>query len=64
MALTQSLRLMKQPRCPAISPMTAVHRPTAAIEITKVGYPFMMARGIMKMQINFVKLFLYSVMLF
>ena len=39
MALTESLRKMKQPKCPATSPMTAVHRPIIAIEITKQGYP-------------------------
>ena len=38
-ALTQSLRLMKQPRWPATSPITAVHNPTNAMEMTKVGYP-------------------------
>ena len=39
MAFTESLRKMKQPKCPATSPMTAVHRPIIAIEITKQGYP-------------------------
>ena len=39
MALTPSLRLMKQPRWPATSPMTAVQAPIMKIEITKVGYP-------------------------
>ena len=38
-ALTQSLRLMKQPRWPATSPITAVHKPTNAMEMTNVGYP-------------------------
>jgi len=38
-ALTPSLRWMKQPRWPATSPMTAVKRPMEIIEVTKVGYP-------------------------
>ena len=43
MALTPSLRLMKQPRCPAMSPMTAVQSPMNMMETTKVGYPLAMA---------------------
>ena len=39
MALTESLRKMKQPKCPATSPITAVQRPIMAMEITKQGYP-------------------------
>ena len=39
MALTPSLRLMKQPRCPAISPIIAVLAPMKRMETTKVGYP-------------------------
>merc|ERR1712203_480416 len=39
MALTQSLRLMKHPRCPAMSPITAVFAPMKRMEITNVGYP-------------------------
>ena len=39
MALTESLRKMKQPRCPATSPMMAVQTPIMAIERTKQGYP-------------------------
>ena len=38
-ALTPSLRLMKQPRWPATSPMTAVQAPMKAIEMTNVKYP-------------------------
>jgi len=37
MALTESLRKMKHPKCPATSPMTAVHTPIMAMEITKQG---------------------------
>ena len=36
-ALTESLRKIKQPKWPATSPMTAVHRPIIAMEITKQG---------------------------
>ena len=39
MALTESLRKMKQPKWPATSPMTAVQRPIMAMETTKHGYP-------------------------
>ena len=35
-ALTPSLRLMKQPRCPAISPIIAVQAPMKRIETTNV----------------------------
>jgi len=38
-ALTQSLRLMKQPRCPATSPIMAVQPPMKKMAMTKVGYP-------------------------
>ena len=38
-ALTPSLRLMKQPRWPAISPIIAVLPPMKRIDMTKVGYP-------------------------
>ena len=38
-AFTPSLRLMKQPRCPATSPMTAVQAPIMKMAMTKVGYP-------------------------
>ena len=48
MALTQSFKLMKQPRCPATSPMTAVQSPTAAMEMTKVGYPLKMPENFCK----------------
>ena len=40
MALTESLRQMKQPNCAATSPMTAVQIPIMTIERTKQGYPF------------------------
>jgi len=36
-ALTQSLRLMKQPRWPATSPIIAVQPPMKKIERTNVG---------------------------
>ena len=36
-ALTESLRKIKQPKWPATSPMTAVQRPIIAMEITKQG---------------------------
>ena len=39
MALTESLRKMKQPRCPATSPMMAVTKPIMRIDVTKVRYP-------------------------
>ena len=39
MALTESLRKMKQPKWPATSPITAVQTPIMAMEITKQGYP-------------------------
>ena len=39
-ALTESLRKMKQPRCPAMSPITAVFIPIIKMEQTNVGYPF------------------------
>ena len=39
MALTESLRKMKQPKWPATSPMTAVQTPIMAMETTKHGYP-------------------------
>ena len=39
MALTESLRQMKQPNCAATSPMTAVQRPIMTIEKNKQGYP-------------------------
>ena len=38
-ALTESFRLMKHPRCPATSPMKAVQPPMADMDITNVGYP-------------------------
>ena len=40
MALTESLRKMKHPRCPATSPMTAVTRPIIRMDKTKVKYPW------------------------
>ena len=46
MALTESLRKMKQPKWPATSPMIAVHNPIMAIEITKQGYPLAMPDSI------------------
>ena len=39
MALTESLRKMKQPKWPATSPITAVQTPIMAMEMTKQGYP-------------------------
>ena len=36
-ALTESLRKIKQPKWPATSPMTAVQIPIIAMEITKQG---------------------------
>lgn len=44
MALTVSLRKMKQPRWLATSPMTAVQTPIMAMAITKQGYPFIIPR--------------------
>ena len=43
MALTPSLRLMKQPRWPATSPMTAVQPPMKKMAMTNVGYPWAIA---------------------
>ena len=43
-ALTPSLRLMKQPRWPAISPMMAVLPPMKRMAMTNVGYPWKIAR--------------------
>ena len=43
MALTESLRKMKHPRCPATSPMMAVQNPIIRIETTKVKYPLNIA---------------------
>ena len=40
MALTESLRLTKQPRWPATSPMTAVRTPMAVMEARKARYPW------------------------
>ena len=37
MAFTQSFRFIKQPRWPATSPITAVHKPMNKIEMTNVG---------------------------
>jgi hypothetical protein len=37
MALTPSFKLIKQPRCPATSPMMAVLPPMKRMLITKVG---------------------------
>ena len=37
MALTESFKKMKQPRCPAMSPMSAVLPPIMRMLITKVG---------------------------
>lgn len=34
MAFTESLRKIKQPRCPAMSPMRAVFAPISKIDIT------------------------------
>ena len=39
MALTESFRKMKHPRCPATSPMIAVTRPIMRMDVTKVAYP-------------------------
>lgn len=43
-AFTQSFRQIKQPRCPATSPMTAVFIPIMRMLMTKVGQPSMIAR--------------------
>ena len=51
-ALTQSLRLMKQPRWPATSPITAVHNPTNAMEMTKVGYPLKIPINLSKKKVS------------
>ena len=55
MALTVSLRLMKQPRWPATSPITAVHAPMAEIDTTKVGYPLIIAKSLLNSM--FIKYF-------
>ena len=39
MALTVSFKWIKQPRCPATSPIMAVTRPMKKMDITNVGYP-------------------------
>jgi len=39
MALTLSLRLTKQPRCPATSPIMAVSKPMDEMDATKARYP-------------------------
>lgn len=50
MALTESLRKMKQPKWPAISPMMAVTKPIMRMETTKVKYPLnrSIAKGVNK----------------
>ena len=45
MALTPSLRLMKQPRWPATSPMMAVQPPMKKMAMTNVGYPWAIAES-------------------
>ena len=52
-ALTPSLRLMKQPRWPATSPMTAVQAPMKQIDTTNVMYP--LARAAMSFICEFQK---------
>ncbi len=59
MALTESLRKMKQPRWPATSPMTAVQRPMKAIEMTKQGYPLPMPIYYFIIKIMVFKLYVY-----
>ena len=45
MALTESFRLIKQPKCPATSPMIAVQAPIADMDTTNVGYPSQIANN-------------------